>query len=75
MLNPSDPSSPNPAEMADVAQIWRSGGAFGAVAFYEGASPGPERVQVDLGYADCLPLLGGGVWRDPASAITAETMK
>ena len=75
MLNPSDPNTQDSAKIADIAQILRGGGAFGAVLFHEGASPGPERVQVDLGYADCLPLLGGGVWRDPASAITAETMK
>lgn len=75
MLNPSDPTMQNPAGIADIAQYLRGSCAFGAVAFHEVASLGPEHVYVELGYGDCLPQLDGGVWRAPALATTTETMK
>ena len=75
MLNPSDSNPLHLAISADDAQFLRGAVAFGAVAFHEGASPTPDQLRVDAGYADCLPILGGGCWRDPGSAVAKETMK
>ena len=74
MLNRSDLNL-NRAEAAEIAQLLRGQCAFGSVAFHEDASLGDARVQVEQGYEDCLPILGGGCWRDPASPKVAEAMK
>lgn len=63
------------AEVAEIAQLLRGGGLFGSVAFDENASFCSEAVQVEPGYDDCLPILGGGCWRDPASPIVTESLK
>jgi len=75
LLNPSDLATGKWAINADIAQILRGTVAFGAVAFHEGAALGPEQVHVEPGYADCLPILGGGCWRDPDSPKTKETIR
>ena len=75
MLNRSDTGLEQGAVPADIAQFLRGGAAFGAVAFYEGASPTPDQVGFDAGYADCLPVLGGGCWRDPSTAMDKESLR
>ncbi|MEO0476488.1 MAG: hypothetical protein AAF085_11050 [Planctomycetota bacterium] len=61
------------AEAAEIAQLLRDGAAFGSVAFSENASIPSDGVHVEAGYDDCLPLLGGGCWRDPATLVQSET--
>ena len=63
------------AEVAEIAQLLRGSGAFGSVAFSEKASFSSEAVQVKPGYDDCLPILGGGYWRDPASPTVSEMIE
>ena len=63
------------AEVAEIAQLLRGGDAFGSVVFDENASFSSEDVQIEPGYSDCLPILGGGCWRDPASPIVTESLK
>lgn|GEM_PF-2307269 len=75
MLNPSDPTLGPSANSADIAQLMRGARAFGAVAFHDPGQLSPDQVFVARGYADCLPILGGGCWRDPASSVTQETMQ
>lgn len=74
MLNPSD-SNLNRAEAAEIAQMLRGYCAFGSIAFHENALLEDASVQVEQGYGDCLPILGGGYWRDPASLEAAEAVK
>ena len=73
MLNRSDTSS-NRAEVAEIAQRLRGSCAFGAVAFSENTCFPSEVVRIESGYVDCLPLLNGGCWRDPASPDVAEAL-
>ena len=73
MLSRSDPNLRR-AEAAEIAQYLRGGGAFGSVAYSENASFASDAVHVEPGYADCLPLFGGGYWRDPAEPIEVETL-
>lgn len=75
MLNPSEIQLDRSAVSADHAQILRGSGPFGAVAFKDGPVLRPDQVRFELGYADCLPIRGGGCWRDPASPATTETMR
>lgn len=74
MLNRSDLNSDR-AEAAEIAQLLRGVGAFGSVAFSEKASFDAAAVQVEPGYGDCLPIVGGGCWRDPANPADVETIK
>ena len=60
MLNPSDGHAGDRATVADLAHFLRGGLAFGAVPFREGRALTPGDVKLDPGYADCLPILGGG---------------
>jgi len=62
------------AEAAEIAQLLRGRCAFGSVAFSEKASIPSEAVQIEPGYDDCLPIRGGGCWRDPASPSVLETI-
>lgn len=73
MLNRSD-TSLNRAEAAEDAQLLRGGGTFGSVAYSENASFTSGAVHVEPGYGDCLSLLGGGYWRDPAKAVEVEAL-
>lgn len=73
MLSRSD-SNLNRAEAAEIAQLLRGGTAFGSVAYSENASFFSEAVRVESGYEDCLPLLRGGYWRDPAKAVDVEAL-
>ena len=75
MLNPSDVQLDSRATLADNAQLLRGRSAFGAVAFKEGVALQPDQVWFDAGYADCLPVWGGGVWRDPKQQATAEAIR
>lgn len=75
MLNPSDLQPGQRAGIAEIAQHLRGRRVFGAVAFSESSAVAPEQVRFDPGYADCLPILGGGCWRDPSSPATMETMQ
>ena len=63
------------AEVAEIAQLLRGGSVFGSVAFNENASFCSEAVRVEPGYEDCLPILGGGCWRDPASPMVTESIR
>lgn len=72
MRNPSDPESELTAKTAGVAQLLRGSCAFGAVAYHDGSAIKPDQLVVERGYADCLPLLGGGYWREPGSETTME---
>lgn len=63
------------AEAAEIAQLLRGYCAFGSVAFSENASLGDESVAVERGYEDCLPISGGGCWRDPAISNHVEAAK
>ena len=63
------------AEDAEIAQLLRGGGAFGSVAFSEKASITSDAVQVEPGYDDCLPIQGGGYWRDPMCPGVKETIE
>lgn len=74
MLSRSDLNL-NRAEDAVVAQLLRGCCAFGSVAFIENASFSAERLEIESGYDDCLPVMGGGCWRDPASPRGTETLK
>ncbi len=74
MLSRSDQNL-NRADAAEIAQLLRGGCAFGAVAYSENACIRSEAVHVESGYDDCLPILGGGCWRDPASPNHTETTK
>lgn len=73
MLNRSDRHLDR-AEAAESAQILRGGGGFGSVVYCENASFITDRVQVESGYGDCLPLLSGGFWRDPGKPVEAEVL-
>ena len=75
MLNPSDVNLIDRADDADHAQFLRGSFAFGAVAFCESALLGPDQVQVEARYGDCLPIIGGGYWRDPASVRISKAIK
>lgn len=63
------------AEAADIAQLLRGSCAFGSVAFSEKTSIPSVAVHVEPGYENCLPILGGGYWRDPACPDVLETIK
>lgn len=63
------------ADVAEIAQLLRVGDVFGSVAFHEKASFTAEVVRVQPGYEDCLPIRGGGRWRDPVSPTTTELLK
>lgn len=75
MRSPSDTNNDLGPMAMVAAQVLRGGSAFLATPYCEGGSLSPEEVQIDLGYADCLPIMGGGLWRDPASPITMETTR
>ena len=75
MLNPSDPNQIIRAILADRAQLLRTAPVFGAVAYHESPEISAGDVHVEHGYADCLPILAGGCWRDPDSPVTMETMR
>lgn len=63
------------AEAAEVAQLLRGGIAFGSVVFSEKVSFEAALIRVEPGYENCLPILGGACWRDPANLPDMETMK
>ena len=63
------------AEVAEIAQLLRGQCAFGSVAFSENASSERIAMHVEPGYDDCLPILGGGCWRDPQSPRVKESIK
>lgn len=75
MHNPSDIQVERGAKAAGEAQFLRGRCAFGAVAFHQGVALTPDRVWYDPGYADCLPILGGGCWRDPAHVGVSEASR
>ena len=72
MLNQSDQDVLNRAEDAGLAQLLRGPASFGGVAFREGVALSADAVVFEAGYADCLPVLGGACWRDPASIDLTE---
>lgn len=74
MLNQSDLQF-NRADAAEIAQLLRGGDVFGSVAYSEIATYAGVVVQIERGYGDCLPILGGGCWRDPASVNDVETIE
>ena len=61
------------AEAAEIAQLLRDRAAFGSVAFSENAAVSGDALLIEPGYDNCLPLLGGGCWRDPATLVQTET--
>lgn len=61
------------AEAAEIAQLLRDGAAFGSVAFSENAAVSNDGLLIEPGYDDCLPLPGGGCWRDPTTLVHTET--
>lgn len=63
------------ADVAEIAQLLRDGDVFGSVAFIENVAFAGQVVRVQPGYEDCLPIRGGGCWRDPASPPTTELLK
>lgn len=69
---------PNPSDFnlyatsAGPAQFVRGSTIFGTVAFQQGAVVEPGQVYLADGYADCLPILDGGYWRDPAAVQVTE---
>jgi len=62
------------AKDAIDAQVLRGHSVFGAVVYCESGRLGRLQVIAEQGYADCLPVLGGGFWRDPAKCVQAEVM-
>ncbi|MGB0768696.1 MAG: hypothetical protein ACPGYV_13430 [Phycisphaeraceae bacterium] len=74
MLNPSDTVEVVCADSAEAAQLLRGGGCFGAIVYIEGRLESEESIIIDAGYADCLPILSGGLWRDPVSLAATETL-
>ena len=58
---------------AEIAQVLRSQQVFGAVLFYEGLALDADLVHLEPGYADCLPILGGGCYRSPETVDLTET--
>lgn len=75
MRNRSDNILLNRAIDAEVAQVLRGMGVFGAVAYHQAGGLGADQLEFEHGYADCLPVLGGGCWKDPSQADWAEALQ
>jgi len=75
LLNRSDLNPVRRAIVADPAQVLRGGAPFGGVAFREKLPQDAIVVQPVPGYADCLPVRGGGCWSDPAKVELTEVSR
>jgi len=75
LLNRSEAKNTDPAIDADIAQVLRGSLTFGSIAFHEGVAVQAPSVHLLPGYADCLPVIDGGCWRDPATTDPAEVLR
>lgn len=75
MLNRSETNNTNQAIDAQIAQVLRGALPFGSIAFHDGPAGEAPSAHLLPGYADCLPVIGGGCWRDPSALDRTEASR